>query len=302
MGSVIVGPEAPPKWLADEGALRPDLEMGDKVRFGFVLEEHDGDFLEEMAGQLIAPEWRGWTAKTSPGGRGVIVGARTVYSGRFEKALVADNSPYGPNFYEWKRHRDQFHRVFLVATDLRQNPVRVLSSHIYKTRREGRMENDHNHDLFQPPMDPLEVLRERSGEGSTCECCGSFMKLYKRPLGSYARILIWMARNTKPGEFIRIADAAVPRWWDGGGDYGKLRHWGLIEADTTTPDPSKKTTGYWRLTEAGRDFAMGRSLQPSHCYVDHPGQKLRGFETTERTIVDALGDHFNYNELMRGGV
>jgi hypothetical protein len=83
-----------------------------------------------------------------------------------------------------------------------------------------------------------------------------------------------------------------------GGEWTLLRHWGLIES-SPNEDPKKRNSGLWRPTEKGVDFAFGRLLIPSHfigynnMFIEYHGEHV-GIKT-------ALGEHFSYDELMRGG-
>ncbi len=86
-----------------------------------------------------------------------------------------------------------------------------------------------------------------------------------------------------------------------GGDYAKLVHWNLIEQKPKDRgDTTRRDSGLWRPTFKGLDFAHQRCVVPSHVYLyDNILQKS---EDTQINIVDALGKHFDYRELMRSPV
>jgi len=65
-------------------------------------------------------------------------------------------------------------------------------------------------------------------------------------------------------------------------------------------DPTKRTSGVWRATAAGKDFALRKTRAASHVYTLSPGQEVLGWEPTTTNVVEALGEDFNYHELMRG--
>lgn len=133
-------------------------------------------------------------------------------------------------------------------------------------------------------------------EGIVCPCCGQYCKLYRRALNAQmARFLIWLVREFE----------ARPRWIDWheapsilrGGDYAKLQYWGMIE-NCPNDNPGQRTSGLWRPTELGVEFAHMRRRAASHAYVFN--NSVVRFEDQYITIEDALGEHFNYRELMRG--
>lgn len=136
-------------------------------------------------------------------------------------------------------------------------------------------------------------LREHWEKGCKCPTCGQLVKLYKRKLNSgMAFFLInlykagegWHhARNLMHGSFSM--------------DYAMLRRWGLITEQPNT-DETKRTSGFWRITDAGRQFVEETKTVPTrvHIYND----VIVGFSEEHTTIREALGKRFNYNELMSG--
>lgn len=132
-------------------------------------------------------------------------------------------------------------------------------------------------------------------DGSKCPCCGQFARRYKRKLNSdMARSLILIV-----DEYLHEPSAG---WVDiqtidvRGGDYAKLRHWGLLES-RPNDDETKRTSGLWRPTELGSQFARGVILMPSHAYIYN--NTVDGFTDSTTTIREALGDAFDYAELWK---
>ena len=140
---------------------------------------------------------------------------------------------------------------------------------------------------------------EASRPHGSCPCCGGRTKLYRRKMNSgMAAALCWLVAN-HGREYAHVAQGAgniVLR----NRDYSKLELWGFIE-QKPNEGGAKRTSGVWRATPEGEAFAMRETTAPSHAYVRSPGNVLEGFETTQTTIVEALGEHFHYQELMRGG-
>lgn len=80
-------------------------------------------------------------------------------------------------------------------------------------------------------------------------------------------------------------------------DWRYLAYWGLIQTRTVESKHSdKKNSGYWQITPLGKDFVSGRCTLKNKIVV-YNGQLLR----TEGQLIyikEALGDKFNYPELM----
>jgi hypothetical protein len=78
------------------------------------------------------------------------------------------------------------------------------------------------------------------------------------------------------------------------GDWAKLRFWGLIEEKPNT-DKKKKSSGYWRLTDLGKQFVRGEISVP-RVKVFRDGMVV---ETSEElvSITEALGEPFDYRKV-----
>lgn len=127
-------------------------------------------------------------------------------------------------------------------------------------------------------------------KGTNCPCCGQYSKLYRRKLNSnMVQALIAIYHHEPHGWFhvsrILKKDASVRQR-----QYPKLRHWDLLKEH-----PIKR--GYWRLTKLGRAFVRGRVRVRRFAVLYNNG--FMGTEGHRVSIVDALGDHFDYNDLMK---
>jgi hypothetical protein len=136
--------------------------------------------------------------------------------------------------------------------------------------------------------------------GTTCPCCDRYAKLYKRKLNTgMVRTLVWLyMRNAKFGAYAWIdVPRTAPRRTLNSAETGKLAHWGLAENKPNEDDPSKKHTGFWRITRRGRRFVQGRIRIPSHVYL-YDNERWGMTTETKVNIEDALGEPFDYQELM----
>ena len=140
-------------------------------------------------------------------------------------------------------------------------------------------------------------LRANFHAGTNCPVCTQRVQLYRHKLtGPMVKTLIDMYRLTsnRSEQWVHVMDEIKPI----NGDYAKLRHWGLLEARGDVPEPSKKASGYWRLTKLGEDFIKNKALV--HEYALLFDNRSWGFAGNTINIKQALGNKFNYTELMAG--
>src|ERR1044072_5955600 len=135
-------------------------------------------------------------------------------------------------------------------------------------------------------------LRGLVDHGHECPCCTQFAKVYRRKIhATMARELI---------QFYRVAG----RDWGhlpsilgyNGGDVTKCRYWGLIVEDDAIRDDGSSGAGWWQGTPAGHLWVRGRLAVPKFARI-YDGRCL-GLEGALVTIRDALGDRFDYGDLM----
>jgi hypothetical protein len=148
-----------------------------------------------------------------------------------------------------------------------------------------------------------------NGETVPCPCCDTDMKIYVRKFNSgMARALLAIRHLsiTKGDEsgWIHVGDKTVGKatcltlhHWE----YEKLPNWGLIEKREERNDAKGIKGGFWRLTPVGNEFALNRTAIPSHAKI-FLSECVGLIHDETLTIVQALGKHFNYGELMSDSV
>ena len=151
--------------------------------------------------------------------------------------------------------------------------------------------------------DAKEWLRKHFADGASCPCCDQYVKLYKRKLNSsmaYALLMIYKFFENNSDEWLhvpsylsRINSTATVR----GGDWSKLRHWGLIEAQKAVRDDGSERVGHYRITELGKQFVRSQARVRKHVYLYNQRPIKRPDDETV-SIVEALGEKFDYTELM----
>lgn len=145
------------------------------------------------------------------------------------------------------------------------------------------------------------MSKARGKDGSTCPCCRQKVKVYDREINALmARVLIILYRHAeKDTESLHVSSylddlsrqlGTVIR----GGDWLRLRYWDLIETDGT------KRAGFWKITSKGQSFVKLDLKIPK--YVLTYNDKFLGYVpgSSEVTVVECLGQEFNYDELLSG--
>lgn len=141
-------------------------------------------------------------------------------------------------------------------------------------------------------------LRDNWEKGTDCPACGQHVKRYSRPMHySMAAMLIRLYRldQSEPG-YHHAGAIAKGISSTGTNDFSKLKHWGLIEQMPKDPKQNKHTSGYWQITQRGKQFVAHGSTE--HARVLIFNKKFLGVTGEQITIQQALGGKFDYNKLM----
>ena len=148
-----------------------------------------------------------------------------------------------------------------------------------------------------------QFLREhwRQPGGTDCPCCAQNVKLYERQIYKTVAeqlIALYRLNQAKPGFYhvskIKEYDKSNNPI---GGDFAKLRYWGLIFAEPKNDNPEKRSSGKWHITEKGIDFVEQRITIPKFCFTYNKKPLKLGGDPV--SILDCLAnDRFRYNELM----
>lgn len=143
-----------------------------------------------------------------------------------------------------------------------------------------------------------QFLRDNLHAGAKCPCCGQQVKCYKYKLyGTAARALIDLYKLGNGYHHVsQYAEAGAGRLR--APHFAELRFWGLIERRPLNDNPKKRSSGYWRITKKGKLFVRGEITVNSRILVYNG--KFQGFapDSVLINIKDALGNDFDYRELM----
>ena len=133
------------------------------------------------------------------------------------------------------------------------------------------------------------------GDGGHCPCCDRWGKVYRRNLNaSMARALIWLVKQPDRGDGWVHVPSSAPPWMLRTQQLPTLHLWGMVE---DFPKGTKlASSGLWRATPLGMDFA--NNLTRVHKYVYVYNNKLLEEGGVEISVEDALGNKYNYREIM----
>lgn len=135
-------------------------------------------------------------------------------------------------------------------------------------------------------------LRKHANDGTNCPACQQTVKVYRRKVNAgMARSLILMYRAGGL-DWVHLPTQIGSR----SREEGKLAYWGLVE-EQTSPREDGGRAGYWRVTRLGELFIQNGMTIPKYARV-YNGRCLSLDPTEQVSIQEALGDRFNYNELM----
>ncbi len=141
----------------------------------------------------------------------------------------------------------------------------------------------------------------QQGNAKHCPCCDRHAQIYRRKLhASMACQLIRLYALGGANEFIHASRLIMPSMV-GIGDFSKCKYWGLIlpkDKAIYDTDVASKATGFWRMTSLGEQFVRGEISIPREMFVFN--DEVLGHSDASTTITQALGDKFNYDELMAG--
>lgn len=131
-----------------------------------------------------------------------------------------------------------------------------------------------------------------SDEKIQCPCCSQTVKRYKYKLHATlaAGLVDLVLKFGERNDWIHASEIAH------GNNIGKAAHWGMIESKPND-DPKKKSSGLWRPTDHGAEFVLNTSHRvPSHVFLFNA--TIYGWSETTTNINEALGNRFDYQELM----
>lgn len=153
-------------------------------------------------------------------------------------------------------------------------------------------------DLNSSLGDVKDYLRENSKKGCNCPACDRFVKIYHRTLNAGIAVNLfgfYKAEKEAPGQYIHVYENMKAGEKLFNMEYAKLAYWKLIEKKPHTPG-EKKSSGFWRITNKGMDFANDLITVPTKAEIYD--DRVVGFSEEHINITKALGKKFDYMVLM----
>lgn len=147
-----------------------------------------------------------------------------------------------------------------------------------------------------------QYLEKNWKKGAICPCCKQYVKLYKRQVG--AQMVKWLVAlyklNRKNRDTYFHVSALLNNGKESlgviGGDFAKMKYWGLIKEKPKDEGSDKRTSGYWKITGYGIQFIFKKYR--IHKYALVFNQEFRGFEGEDVGVADCIKSKFSYDELM----
>lgn len=134
-------------------------------------------------------------------------------------------------------------------------------------------------------------------EGVECPACTRNVQMQKFNLDhNMASALRILDEHTNQGEYVRTIAlfneyADTESNLNNGGNWTKVKHWGLIESEMTITEEGG-SQGNWRITQKGRDFVHGKVKvsKKAKTFKD----KLHGYLGDPILITDIKIKPFDY--------
>jgi len=157
-------------------------------------------------------------------------------------------------------------------------------------------------DYSKTSKTPLSVvkkhLKDNFNEGTECPACSQYVKLYPRKLTSAMAYGLILLVNSEKTEYFHVEDFLKEEECPSSirGDIAKLRHFGLLDKLVVKREDGSTRAGYYKVTDKAREFVDNKATVPKS--VNLFNNQVYGYDDEQITIEDALGNKFNYNELM----
>jgi len=138
-----------------------------------------------------------------------------------------------------------------------------------------------------------QFIGDHANEGVNCPCCGQLCVIYKRRL--HAEMAIFLIKLVKEFRrtriWVHVNTISKKKCSDG----MYLIQWGLIVRKPKLKG-DEKTSGLYKPTDEGIDFAMNQTVVPSFAWLFD--KRVIEFSSETVNIVKALGTKFDYQDLM----
>jgi len=137
---------------------------------------------------------------------------------------------------------------------------------------------------------------KNADDGYCCPHCHRLVKRYRRSLNcSMALTLIYLYKSGKR-DWVHVEKFLAENGYPRSGDFHKLVLFGLLDKMVGEREDGSQRNGYYRLNGKSLLFVEGKLTVPAKAVILNG--TFEGFEGENIDIKKALGEKFNYNELM----
>jgi hypothetical protein len=135
-------------------------------------------------------------------------------------------------------------------------------------------------------------LLDRVEAGACCPVCTQLAKVYdNRQINAGMAVSLIKMYRVGGTDWVHVPTMVGAR----SREEGKLAYWDLVE-EATEKRPDGGRAGWWRITPRGERFTLNELRVPKYARVYD--NRVLGFRGEPISIVDALKNKFDYNELM----
>jgi len=134
--------------------------------------------------------------------------------------------------------------------------------------------------------------------GFRCKCCNQLVKRYHRPLNSSMALTLIHLYKSGIRDWVHVEKFLFKNKLPRSGDFHKLVLWGLLDKMEGEREDGSPRNGYYKLNGKAIMFVEGKLSVPKTAKILNG--TFEGFEGELITIKYALGNKFNYQELMDG--
>lgn len=146
------------------------------------------------------------------------------------------------------------------------------------------------------PERQIQINFPDKDRGFICPCCGLFCKRYTRNFNSGMAIaLLCLYRNKHKG-FIHLENTLSEEGYNRCGDASYLKWYGFIKPLNEKRKDGSNRNGMYQITGTGIMVCELKMMFQSKFIIFN--NHLEGFSGKEITILEALNEKFNYNNLM----
>ncbi len=136
----------------------------------------------------------------------------------------------------------------------------------------------------------------RDGKTVNCPCCHRFSHFNRFKINRsmvLAACSLYAKRHSTDDGFVHHKKFMLG-FSRGFYDLGRFGF--LEQRQKNDADQAKRTSGYWKLTQGGIDFLMGKTRVPKYAYVFD--DEVRGYSEELISVHDAMGENFNFYETI----